>query len=341
MARAVLDAGLNPLPILPGEKAPAVKWKPWQERRMPSSTVDAFCSRYPDHNIGTPTGTTTGLLTVDVDTTNETIWRYCVARFGDTPARVRTASGKLHLHYRCPEGARNTQRLDDMPIDIRANGGFIILPPSIRPDLHGAAYEWLEGGLDVLGNLPLPKPGSIPEAPSRPLRERQNAPEAPLEGNSATGTRNRDLFAYLRGVASACGSEADLVERAQAWNSNLAEPLPDAEVRQTAGSVWEYRQQGRLLVAGCASAVLVPAAVVEQLAMSEPHAFALYGHLRRLHSGQRDAFALSIRAMAPAIRWTERRLRDARETLLRAGLLVEAHRGGKGDRDASRFSFSS
>jgi hypothetical protein len=306
---------------------------------MPFSAVDAFCSRYPGHNIGTLTGTTTGLLTVDVDSTSETIWRYCVVRFGDTPAKVRTASGKLHLHYRCPEGARNAQRLGDMPIDIRANGGFIVLPPSIRPELGGAAYEWLEGGLDVLGNLPLPKPGSLPEAPSRPFRERLNAPETPLEGDSATGTRNTELFAYLRSKAMSCATEGGLVELAVEWNDNLVVPLSDAELARTANSVWRYREEGKLLAPGCVAMVLMPASVVDQLATDVPDAFGLYGHLRRQHAGLRDTFAISIRAMAPAIGWTERRLRGTRQTLLDVGLLVEAHRGGKGDRDPSLFSF--
>ena len=63
-------------------------------------------------------------------------------------------------------------------------------------------------------------------------------------------------------------------------------------------------------------------------------------HLRRQHAGLRDTFAISIRAMAPSIGWTERRLREARKVLVDAGLIVEAHHGGKRIGDASRFQFS-
>jgi hypothetical protein len=338
MARAVRDAGLNPLPILPGKKAPGVKWSHWQKRRMSPGIVETFAAKFPGHNIGAPTGEGTGILVVDVDTRDQLIWRYCIATFGDTPAKVRTASGKLHLYYRCPPNAGNTVKLGGRDVDIRANGGFIVLPPSIRPDLDGAEYEWLEGGLEALRDLPLPKPGSIPEAPSAPSRERQEAPAVSQEGDS-TGTRNTDLFAHLRGVAMACASEANLVERATAWNGELADPLPAAELVKTANRVWRYRQEGKLLVPGGASNVIMPASVVETLAVANPDAFGLYGHLLRAHAGLRDTFALSIRAMAPVIRWTERRLRAARDALLEAGLIEETHHGGKKIGDASQFRF--
>jgi hypothetical protein len=83
----------------------------------------------------------------------------------------------------------------------------------------------------------------------------------------------------------------------------------------------------------------MPGAVVDRLALADPDAFGLYGHLRRLHAGLRDSFALSIPAMAKAIGWTARRLRKARKALLDAGLIEEAHHGGKKIGDVSLFRF--
>lgn len=337
-AEAVRSAGLNPLPLVADAKRPAVKWKHWQDKRIPANLVSRWCgSAMGEKNIGTTTGGITGLLLVDVDSTDTSFWKECIARWGDTPAKVRTASGKLHLWYASPGGVRNAQRIDGTPVDIRADGGFAVLPPSVRDGVGG--YAWLEGDLNALGRLPLPRAGSLP-APASPPPAASSGASTGASGDLAgvqRGARNNALFRHLLVAARDCQSEADLAAEALRRNADLAEPEPLNDVLRTARSVWRYKDQGTLIVPGGPPAVLVLASVIDDLAMSDPDAFALWSWLRRQHENLRPEFALSIRATAASVGWTERRLRAARGVLLERGLLVQVNQGGDHDGDAARF----
>jgi hypothetical protein len=298
---------------------------------MPIGLVEKFCDTYGEANIGTTTGGVVGLLLVDVDSMDESLWTSCVERFGDTPAKVRTASGKLHLWYRSPGSVRNAQRLDGLPIDIRGDGGFAVLPPSVRTGL--GAYSWIEGGLHVLGQLPEPKAGSLPN-PRRPAASLM--PTAP----STVGQRNSDLFAFLRLQALDLSSQAEMLDVARAWNAKLDEPLPDSEVQRVAGSVWGYKATGRLLPPG-GSAILIPRRAIDEIAIDNPDSFVLLSFLRMHHAGLRESFIVSVRALAKRFGWWERRVRRARDRLVERHYLVTVQPGGRWPGDAARFSFGS
>jgi len=340
-AAAVHIAGLNPLPTKPDEKSPGVKWMPFQTKRIPRHVVDKWraCATLGARNIGTTTGGVTGLLLVDVDSTDASFWDDCITRWGDTPAKVRTASGKLHLWYRSPGGVRNAQRIDGTPVDLRGDGGFAVLPPSVRDGIGD--YTWLEGSLEALQRLPLPRPGSLPSPATTPPAAILEAPSKAPRSRSGIerGERNTALFKHLLSVARDYQSDSDLVAEATRWNADLAEPEPLQNVLRTAHSVWGYKINGTLLVPGSEPAVLLPVSVVDDLAAASPYAHSLYVLLRRKHAGRHDVFPVPVRALAAEFSWAERTIRAARQTLLDRGLLVQVHAGGARDGDVSRFRF--
>ncbi|MDB5243412.1 MAG: hypothetical protein JWP57_4037 [Spirosoma sp.] len=340
-ALAVRDAGLNPLPLAADAKRPAVRWKHWQDRRIPSALVTRWSgdAKLAASNIGTTTGGVTGLLLVDVDSIDPGFWQDCVARWGDTPAKVRTASGKLHLWYRSPGGIRNAQNIDGAPVDLRGDGGFAVLPPSVRDGIGD--YAWLEGDLSALQRLPLPTAGSLDRHGPLPPASLPEPPVGALKGGVGVerGARNAALFKHLRGVAHDCQTESDLTTEGMRWNSSLAEPETMANVLATVRSVWGYKTTNRLIIPGGAPAVLTPVSLIDDLACADPVAFALYTWLRRHHAGVRSEFVISVRAVAQKIGWAESRVRRARQALLDRGLLVQTHQGGAGDKDAATFRF--
>ena len=69
---------------------------------------------------------------------------------------TETPRGGLHLWFKCPDGLELKNRADLLKgfvseVDVRANGGYVIIPPSVRRGLkaskegcNGAAYQWAE-----------------------------------------------------------------------------------------------------------------------------------------------------------------------------------------------------
>lgn len=98
------------------------------------------------------TGSRSGVVVVDVDfdkggfeTLTALIYQH--EEWPVTPA-VRTGGGGLHFFFRHPEGAeiRNDAGKKFGPgIDVRGEGGYVLLPPSTHATRR--VYEW-EGGED-------------------------------------------------------------------------------------------------------------------------------------------------------------------------------------------------
>ena len=105
---------------------------------------------YPDSNIGVATGSTSGILVVDVDIKHDGLQTW--TELQDMNGMVNTmtsitGSGGNHYFFRLPEGyhdnglLKNTTGTIGPGVDTRGDGGYIILPPSTH--VSGDAYEWV------------------------------------------------------------------------------------------------------------------------------------------------------------------------------------------------------
>ena len=74
------------------------------------------------------------IAVLDYDDTDERGFADALNRHGDTPIKVRTASGKYHAYYRHNGERRLIRGLDASPIDVLGSGGFAVAPPSEIPD---------------------------------------------------------------------------------------------------------------------------------------------------------------------------------------------------------------
>ena len=122
-------------PCKPGNKKPLIKDWPNQATTDPRR-VYAWWTRWPDANIGIPTGKRSGLLVLDVDLEG---WGAGTLdaleeELGELPATTttRTGSGGLHYVYRYPAGVeiRNSAGKLGAGLDVRGEGGYIVAPPS-------------------------------------------------------------------------------------------------------------------------------------------------------------------------------------------------------------------
>ena len=142
----LLNAALRYLqcgwPVIPATgKRPVVAWSNCQ-RRLPST--GQVRKWFADHdgplNLAIVTGRCAGLVVVDCDRDEDSLWWQ--KHFPPTPLVVTTGAGGKHFYYHHPGGEiRSRVRLFGRRIDLRADGGVVIAPPSVHIET-GQPYRW-------------------------------------------------------------------------------------------------------------------------------------------------------------------------------------------------------
>jgi hypothetical protein len=123
--------------------------KEWQHRATTDpEQVEKWWTRWPDSNIGMATGPRSGFVVVDAD--NKDSLRVLIEELngGFAPTRaVKTPRGGLHLYFTYPDGAevRNSASKLAPGVDIRGDGGYVIVPPSTG---------YTHGSVRVIRHLP-------------------------------------------------------------------------------------------------------------------------------------------------------------------------------------------
>ncbi len=96
--------------------------------------IRRWWSKWPDANIGIPTGERSGLLVLDVDEHGFTSLDALEEEHGQLPETlaVRTGGGGMHVYLKYPAGSgiRNSAGKVGPGLDVRGEGGYIVAPPS-------------------------------------------------------------------------------------------------------------------------------------------------------------------------------------------------------------------
>jgi hypothetical protein len=164
--------GLPVFPLRPRGKEPLTEHGFKDATRDPYALWKAW-KQNPDANIGIATGSTEalklphstnanpGVVVVDVDPRNggEIGIEQLESAHGPLPETVEshTGGGGRHLFFAHPGGHIPCSSSKIAPgVDVKADGGYIIAPPSIHPS--GAVYEWeVTHGPDDIPLSPLPE----------------------------------------------------------------------------------------------------------------------------------------------------------------------------------------
>jgi Bifunctional DNA primase/polymerase, N-terminal/Primase C terminal 1 (PriCT-1) len=141
-ALKLADRGLHVFPCKPRDKRPATLHGV-KDATIDPDVIERWWRQEPSFNIGVATGTTSGIMVIDVDNIDaEAELKKLETANGALPATVEsiTARGR-HLYFRWPEGGvRNSAGKIAPGIDVRASGGYIVAPPSLHPS--GKRYCW-------------------------------------------------------------------------------------------------------------------------------------------------------------------------------------------------------
>jgi hypothetical protein len=239
-AGALAACGLMPIPL--NGKRPAIPWKGLQGRVLADRDWDE-ADRYLHswwggarlYNLGVLTGgkiwidseQTRHLVVVDVDDqqARETIERTC--GWPQTPT-VRTSHG-WHLWFTYREPVGNRARVNDVGLDVRGVGGYVVCPPSIHPSGH--VYSWDVGiswQYDDRDGLwpPAPMPLELAELlwPHRPA----------VDGRGAAAPILTDAY-----VQAALENEVASVRTASVGARN-------ATLNRAVFAIWRFVTDGRL-----------------------------------------------------------------------------------------------
>ena len=202
------------------------------------SGVHEYWTRWPDAGIALVTD---GLMVLDFDAKNGGFESKAAieAKYGLLPRTRthRTGGGGEHWIYRNPNGidVRNTVTFAGyMGVDLRANGGYIVAPPS--PHESGTRYEILDDSEIA------PAPAWLVElATKRKVRSRHPAAETSL---IPEGQRNARLASFA-GVMWRRGISQEAIEAAllEVNQRQCSPPLSEDEVKQVVQSVTRYEPE--------------------------------------------------------------------------------------------------
>jgi len=254
------ELGYPVFPCAPGGKVPFTPHG-FKDATTDAAQIEAWWAKYPDANIGIPTAR---LLVIDMDGADNP-WPVDPEKAGELtccPVSLTPRGGRHHI-FRQPMGKawKNTAGKIAPKVDTRADGGYIVVPPSV---VDGKPYRWAETfELNVapdqlpeppgwLANL-LDSPGDLftrgitgdagdSQTPPTVAQGSPKGPDSPLDGNLIpSGTRNATL-ARLAGSMRRVGMTQDEIfaALAQANEDRCRPPLSMREVEKIAVSICRY-----------------------------------------------------------------------------------------------------
>lgn len=134
-AQKYLELGWSVIPLQPKNKSPLIKWHEFQRTRATPALVAKWWVENPDANVGVVTGAVSGLVVIDVDSVDGPKFE----------SNLIHATGRgLHYFFLAPPGITTKSRKISKNIDLKAEGGYVVMPPSIHPS--GRRYSVLKNG---------------------------------------------------------------------------------------------------------------------------------------------------------------------------------------------------
>lgn len=145
-ALAYAELGWHIFPCAPGGKTPLLKGKGCRDASADPEQIRTWWTAHPNANIGLACGKNSGVSVIDLDVdpdNNENGWE-TLKEFPDLPATIIADSprGGAHFIFSAEDPPANKNDFAK-GIDIRGDGYYILLAPSIHP--NGKEYAWRAG----------------------------------------------------------------------------------------------------------------------------------------------------------------------------------------------------
>lgn len=215
-------------------------WQEYQHRAPTEAEIDAWFHRWPDANVAVVTGEISNLVVLDIDPAHGggKSLRNLTEQFGPLPATLiaHTGGGGRHLYFTASaDGRPMPSRVALHPgIDVRAEGGLIIAPPSIHPS--GQRYAWEDAD-----QMPAPMPHWLVRLLRSPAARRGHSVQywRDLAARGVEQGERNSTIASFAGHLFWHGVDPQIVkELLLCWNRVRSRPpLGDEEVAATVESI--------------------------------------------------------------------------------------------------------
>lgn len=166
-------------------KIPLIAWRDYQYRLATPDEIRTWWHRYPQANIGVVTGEVSGIIVLDVD--GETGDR-ALRELPSLPETCQVATGRgRHFWFKHPGGhlGNSTNLLPGL--DLRADGGYVVVPPSLHRT--GQRYTWQHSDGTPLAD----PPGWLIELIMKPFQGPADTDSTHIQ-RIQEGSRNDTLF---------------------------------------------------------------------------------------------------------------------------------------------------
>lgn len=219
----------------------------WRDRPSAEQIVD-WWTRFPDAQIGLACGRLSGVTVIDIDTnTDRTKYPdFVLEPIDDLQTRwvismtSITGSGGRHVFCKFCDIGNSTKDIHPQ-VDIKSEGGYVILPPSLHPKAQ-KCYEW--DSLFPMGVLNLAALAAFPESILRLVDGRAKTDWVPILRGSGVGSRNVTMARIIGKLLVMLGREETWIIAKSLNLTNNVPPLSERELWNTFCSI-EKRNYAR------------------------------------------------------------------------------------------------
>lgn len=250
-AHDYVERGLAIIPLGVGKKEPVTKsgLNDWTDN---PGQIDVWWGQgehagkrgNPSYNIGMACGQVSGgIIAIDLDCHSDEAnglhflhdWEVEHGKLPETWTQI-TGSGGKQLFYRAGQDIRNSAN-GEIGVDVRGNGGYVVLPPSLHP--CGDCYEWSISPDDMDVADADDKVYDFIRAVSK-TKKRSDGWNAEKTGipSEITSNRNDTLFSLGRSFLSRGTGHDEVATLIRSLNATICRPpLPADEVEKLIGSI--------------------------------------------------------------------------------------------------------
>lgn len=146
-----LNYGWGVIPLKPKSKEPLINWKEFQKRIATESEVREWFKQTSTANLGVVTGVISDVAVIDLDG----LEGLASGRSLGLKSSVVSLTGNgRQLWYQNVDGLQNSVKQLGAGVDVRAEGGYVVAPPSVHP--NGRQYRFLQMGIGLDRLMPFP-----------------------------------------------------------------------------------------------------------------------------------------------------------------------------------------
>lgn len=238
--------GWHVFPLQPREKQPLIKGG-FLSASVAQDQIADWWREHPEANIGLWPGQS-GLIVIDIDGPEgeETARKLGVLSQPTLECATGRPEGGRHLYFKRPNFNVSNCNIGKK-LDVRCDGGYVILPPSIHPS--GRQYAW--SGKDAILDLPPDALEAIRRAqlglPRNDGAHTTAAKEIPLQ-QVVLGERNNTLTRYAARLLALGATQAEVQVHVSLLNDKICQPpLPPKEVNAVVASMAAKESKKRML----------------------------------------------------------------------------------------------